>query len=69
MTIMGKWLIREGETLDQAKARVDDKEQERLKQQAEEEIDAMFEQEKREEEINIMIECSMKSRRATGSFH
>ncbi|CAI7576949.1 unnamed protein product [Penicillium glandicola] len=30
----GRWVVREGETLDQAKARVDDRERQRLKEQA-----------------------------------
>ena len=44
----GDWLVHEGETMEQAKARVDDKERQRLKQQEEENIDAEIEEEKQE---------------------
>jgi GH24 family phage-related lysozyme (muramidase) len=40
----GRWLIHEGETMEQAKARVNDKERQRLKQQAIEDYEAKTEQ-------------------------
>ncbi|KAJ5680735.1 hypothetical protein N7536_011874 [Penicillium majusculum] len=39
----GRWVVREGETLDQAKARVDDRERQRLKEEAIKEHKAMLE--------------------------
>ncbi|KAJ6133171.1 hypothetical protein N7471_008386 [Penicillium samsonianum] len=46
----GRWVVREGETLDEAKARVDDRERLRLKEQAIKEQEAKFEREQQEEE-------------------
>lgn len=45
-TCDGTWVVREGETIDQAKARVDDRERERLREQAEKEYKAEREREK-----------------------
>ncbi|OQD60145.1 hypothetical protein PENPOL_c027G01849 [Penicillium polonicum] len=39
----GRWVVREGETLDQAKARVDDRERQRLKEEAIKEYEAKLE--------------------------
>lgn len=46
----GRWVVREGETLDQAKARVDDRERQRLKEEAIKEYEAMVEREQQERE-------------------
>lgn len=45
-TCDGTWVVREGETIDQAKARADDRERERLREQAENEYQAEREREK-----------------------
>ncbi|KAJ5922287.1 hypothetical protein N7516_009990 [Penicillium verrucosum] len=46
----GRWLVYEGETIDQAKARVDDREIQRLKEQAIKENEEMLEREEQERE-------------------
>lgn len=46
--VHGKWLVHEGENMDQAKARVNDKELQRLREQATEEYEAKREQERQE---------------------
>ncbi|KAJ5120883.1 uncharacterized protein N7515_010271, partial [Penicillium bovifimosum] len=45
-TCDGTWVVREGETMDQAKARVNNRERERLREQAEKEYKAEREREK-----------------------
>ena len=51
----GKWLVHEGETMDQAKARVDDRERQRLKEEAIEKYNARSEQHIRENEKQIAV--------------
>lgn len=46
----GQWLIHEGETMDQAKARVDDRERQRLREEAIKKFEAEREQKKRNEQ-------------------
>ncbi|CAI7576959.1 unnamed protein product [Penicillium glandicola] len=44
----GKWVVREGETLEQAKARLDDRERQRLRDEAIKENEAILKREKQE---------------------
>lgn len=46
----GRWLVHEGESIDQAKARVDDREIQRLEEQAIKENEEMLEREEQERE-------------------
>ena len=65
-TCDGTWVVREGETIDQAKARVDDRERERLREQAENEYQAEREREKEGLEKLCAEEDAMGRTRQTG---
>lgn len=52
----GRWLVHEGETIDQAKSRLDDQERQRLKEQAAKEYEAEWELERQEHERLIAEE-------------